>query len=81
MEREFQKEIARRIGRRLRAAREWRGLKLSELASRSSIESRLLQQYEAGNDSITIDELERIATALRLPIAHFLDGCVLCGRE
>jgi len=81
MEKEFKREIAERIGRRLRAARKWRRLRLSDLARRSSIENRLLQRYEAGDDAITIDELERIATALRLPIGHFLDGCVLCGSE
>jgi len=75
----WKREFARKIGRRLRAARQLRGMGDEELAARSGIPARRLKRYEAGADRIAISELEQLAAALRLPVTHFLEACKLCG--
>lgn len=65
------------IGRRITAARRFRGWETSDLAHGSSLSVRRIERCEATGD-LTCHELERIAAALRLPIAHFLSRCTLC---
>jgi len=43
----WKREFARKIGRRLRAARQLRGMGDEELAARSGIPARRLKRYEA----------------------------------
>ena len=73
-------DTARRIGRRIATARTFRGWGTDELAARAGIRPRRLARYEATGE-LTCDELERLATALRLPVAHFLDRCALCSDD
>lgn len=63
--------MANKLGRRLAAARVARGLSRRELAARSGVSVRRLGR-------ISVEDLERVA-ALRLPVAHFLEACALCG--
>lgn len=67
------------LGQRLRAARTFRGLAISELARRTIITTRRLRRIEKGIASLTVEELELLAEVLRLPPAHFVDDCVFCG--
>lgn len=73
------KEINQRIGRRLRTARRARSLTRGELAKRGDLAVTRFRECEIGRTRISVDELERLAAALRLPLAHFLEECVLCG--
>lgn len=79
MDQTFQQEIARFIGQRLRHARAARRVSLADLARQASIPQQRLERYEGGSGRITGAELERLAVALRLPVKHFLQACVLCG--
>ena len=67
------------IGRRLRAARKARGLSRATLADRAGVQPDHLALFERGDTSPPVDELDRLAAALRLPLAHFMGHCVLCG--
>jgi transcriptional regulator with XRE-family HTH domain len=67
------------IGRRLRAARTARGLSRATLADRAGVQPNQLALWERGRSSPSVDELERLAAALRLPLAHFIERCLLCG--
>jgi transcriptional regulator with XRE-family HTH domain len=79
MDEAWKRKFARKIGRRLRAARQLRGLGYEELAARAGIPATKLKRYEAGAERITVRELEQLAAALRLPVTHFLEACTLCG--
>ena len=81
MNEDFHKEVAIKIGQRLRLARKRRGHSLEDLATRSAMTARKLRRYESGDDRILICELEKLAVALSLPVTHFVDGCVLCGHD
>jgi ribosome-binding protein aMBF1 (putative translation factor) len=70
-------EITRRIAHRLKAARCFRGMEPNELATRADISRRKVERYEA-TGNLTCDDLEKLAAALRLPVAHFLEYCILC---
>jgi transcriptional regulator with XRE-family HTH domain len=79
MDEAWKRKFARKIGRRLRAARQLRGMGYEELAARSGIPAAKLKRYEAGAERITVRELEQLAAALRLPVSHFFEACILCG--
>lgn len=67
------------IACRVRSARERRRMTTEELARQAAITASQLADAEVGTESLTIDELERIAVTLRVPLAHFIGPCVLCG--
>lgn len=67
------------ISRRLRAARTARGFSRATLADRAGVQPEHLESFEQGNTSPSVDELERLAAALRIPLAHFMEACMLCG--
>lgn len=67
------------IACRVRSAREYRRIAIQKLARQAAITESRLTGAEKGAESLTVDELERIATALRVPLAHFMGPCVLCG--
>jgi ribosome-binding protein aMBF1 (putative translation factor) len=71
--------IARKIGLRLRTARQTRGIARSDLAAWAGMTVRQLQSYEAGHNCISVNELVKLAAILRLPVTHFLEACVWCG--
>lgn len=65
------------IGQRLAAARMFRGWESHELAQRSGLSPRRIERCEA-TGVLTCVELERLAAALGLSVAHFLEHCTLC---
>ncbi len=81
MDEDFQRLMARKIGRRLRLVRRVRCFQLGELATRTGLTRQRLYRYETGNDRISICELKRLAAELCLPPEHFVEGCLLCGND
>lgn len=67
------------IACRVQSARECRKMTVQELARRADISNARLTNAERGAVSLTVDEVERIALVLRLPSAHFMGMCILCG--
>jgi transcriptional regulator with XRE-family HTH domain len=61
------------IGALLREAREQKGKSQKELAQVIGCSPRHLSQYESGQHSIPLTELEALADELNLPLLHFLD--------
>jgi XRE family aerobic/anaerobic benzoate catabolism transcriptional regulator len=63
-----------RLGRRVRDAREQRGMARKVLASDARVSERYLAQLEAGEGNASIVLLRRVAVALGLRIADLLDS-------
>lgn len=61
-------DVIRRVGARVRKAREMRGLARRVVSERSGVSPRYLAQLEAGDGNISIGLLQRVATALDLRI-------------
>jgi len=66
-------EINKRVGDRIRAFREMRGMVQSELSERTGIERSLLSRLERGEIETTLARYESVAKALRVPL-HRLFG-------
>ncbi len=64
--------ILSRLGTRLRAVREERGLSLAELARQAGLSRRYLTEAEAGRANLTVLVLERLATTLGTNAAGLL---------
>lgn len=62
------------VGRRLREAREARGLTQIALSEMLGVSAQAVSQYEAGQSSPRPDVLARLTTVLNLPVAFFLDA-------
>jgi transcriptional regulator with XRE-family HTH domain len=65
-------DLARAVGRRVRALREAHGLSLRDLARRSGVSAPMLSQVERGETSPTIAVAQRIAAGLQLPLSTLL---------
>ena len=65
-------ERSRAVGQRIAAARQRAGLSIRELADRIGWPRDTLVNYELGRRAITIEKLDQIAEALRLPAAALL---------
>ncbi|MEN9786959.1 MAG: Helix-turn-helix domain [Pseudomonadota bacterium] len=65
--------LSTRIGARVRAAREATGLSQQELAERASLDPASLSRIERGRAGLHVDTVERLAAALRVPVAALLD--------
>ncbi|MGH9194774.1 MAG: helix-turn-helix domain-containing protein [Acidimicrobiia bacterium] len=68
-QRRFEKDVAVRIGRRLRELREEKGLTAYEIARRSGIHRPNISRMESGKHVPTVETLDRLARALGVPIA------------
>ncbi|MGW3114949.1 helix-turn-helix domain-containing protein [Streptomyces sp. NPDC001091] len=60
------------VGTKIRLRRQQRGMSAAELARRAGLSKATLSQLEGGNGNPTIDTLDAIAIALRIPIADLL---------
>ncbi len=60
--------LVARVGQRVRAARDAKGMSRRELSETSGVSLRFLAQLEAGDGNISIGRLETIATALECRI-------------
>lgn len=63
--------VEREVGRRIREARERRGLSLKALAERCGLSLNAISRIERGESSPTVASLHRLASALELPITDF----------
>lgn len=59
------------LGRRIRDAREQRGLSQEEFADLISRDQRAVSQYETGKRRIAVTDLPTFAQALGMPITYF----------
>jgi transcriptional regulator with XRE-family HTH domain len=64
---------AKRLGQRIRQAREERGLSQDELAVRVSKDQRAISEYELGKRKLAAAELPEIARVLNVPVGYFFD--------
>ena len=63
---------ARIFGRRLKALRRHRKLNQRVLAKRAGVTQPYIVALEKGRENPTLDVLERLAKALRVPVAELL---------
>ena len=61
------------VGARIRQRRKELGYSLRELGSRTNLTASFLSQVENGQSSVSLASLQRIATALEVPMFAFLD--------
>lgn len=61
------------VGRRLRRAREARGLTMAETAATSGLSTRYLRMAEGGEANLSLLKLAALARALRLPLRELCD--------
>jgi transcriptional regulator with XRE-family HTH domain len=61
------------LGARIREIRKARGLTQEQLAEMVDIEQKHVSRIELGKNYPTIDRLERIAAALKVPLISFFD--------
>jgi transcriptional regulator with XRE-family HTH domain len=64
----------RALGQALRTARRERGLTVEALATSAGVSSGLISQLERGQGNPAFLTLRRLAEALGLPVAHFVQG-------
>ena len=61
------------IGRRLRQLRERAGLSQNAVGDLLEVSYQQIQKYERGVNRISVEKLQRLAAALRVPIMTFFD--------
>lgn len=60
------------IGERIKTARKAAGLTQAQLAEKSTVAAISIHQYEAGKREPRIEQVQRIADALRLPVSSLV---------
>jgi transcriptional regulator with XRE-family HTH domain len=60
------------VGAQIRRRREQRGMTSAELARRAALSKATLSQIEAGNGNPTIETLDALAVALKIPLTDLL---------
>lgn len=65
--------VGQALAGNLRAARQERGWRLEDLASRSGVSRGMLQQIETGHTNPSIATLARICSALNIPIGRLVE--------
>jgi transcriptional regulator with XRE-family HTH domain len=66
-------EVLRRIGRRLRAVRQDRGLSLAQVADAAGLSRGFLSQVELGDASASVSSLVRLAAALGIEVTSLFE--------
>lgn len=66
-------EIAKRIGRRIRSYRVELGLSQEKLAEMSGCHSTYIGQIERGEKNATLESVEKISSALKVPLSKLFD--------
>lgn len=61
------------IGQRMRQLREAAGLSQSEVGACLDVSYQQVQKYERGSNRISIEKLQRLAAALRVPMSAFFE--------
>ena len=67
-------EIAKFIGQRIRNYRTQRGLSQEKLAELSGCHPTYIGQVERGEKNATLESIEKIASALNVPLSQLLDN-------
>ncbi len=67
--------LLRRLGQRVRAQRQARGLSRSGLASRAELSERFLNELEAGRGNISLERFERLARVFGMKAWQLLEEC------
>jgi transcriptional regulator with XRE-family HTH domain len=67
----MKKEILVKFGQKVRSERMRLGLSQEELASRASVHRTYIGMIERAEKNITLENIEKIAKALRINIADF----------
>lgn len=67
------KSTAQRIGERIRQFRAALGLTQAQLAEQLEMDDMTISRFETGARAPSIDQLERLSSALHVSISHFLD--------
>ena len=65
-------EINLRVGQRMRALRQERGLTLKQLGEAMGLRAQQIQKYEVAKNSMTVSRLVEFANCLRIPPATLL---------
>ena len=66
-------DIKQKIGNKIKELRKQKGLSQEKLANLSEIDRTYLPTIEKGERNVSIEILERIATALEINIKDFFD--------
>ncbi len=66
-------DLSQITGQRIRMHRQRLGLTQEELAERAKLHSTYIGQVERGEKNLTLNSLERILTALGVPLCHFFE--------
>ena len=72
-ERDEAREVVMSIGRRLRSARQERGLTLRQVAKSSGLTAAFLSQLERGDTSASVSSLVNIAAALGIEVTSLFE--------
>ena len=67
-------EICREIGINIRKVREFRGLTQLELGALIHFDRQYIGDIENGKTNITMKTLDKIASALQVPVEHLTKG-------
>ncbi len=62
------------IGKAICRRRQELGMTQEALAERIEVTSQQIQRYEYGRNKLNVENLQRIAKALDVPVAYFFDG-------
>lgn len=65
--------IAKSVGQRIRSYRTSKGLSQEKLAELSSCHPTYIGQLERGEKNATLESIERIATALNIPLSKLFE--------
>ena len=63
----------RKLGRKLKEARQFRGLTQSELGKQLGVSYQQIQKNESGKSRITAERLQLLGKILKMPLTYFLD--------
>jgi len=80
---EFEKNVQRQIGNKLREIRITFGFSQKDLARSLDISHQQIQKYETGGDKVSTPRLSKIAKILNVPVTEFYDevNYPINGRE
>lgn len=68
---------SREIGKIIREKRKALGLSQEQLSEKVGVSYQQIQRYENGGSMLNVENIQRIADALSIPITHFFEGASL----
>lgn len=68
---------SREIGKIIREKRKALGLSQEQLSEKVGVSYQQIQRYENGGSMLNVENIQRIANALSIPISHFFEGASL----